>query len=52
METRVAVIGIIVENEDSIGKLNELLHEYGWIINYKSIITYRIILHRIKPLLR
>lgn len=28
METRVAVIGIIVENEESISPLNELLSEY------------------------
>lgn len=29
METRVAIIGIIVENTDSVDKLNDLLHEYG-----------------------
>lgn len=29
METRVSIIGIIVENTDSINKLNDLLHEYG-----------------------
>ena len=29
METRVAVIGIIVENWDSVEKLNLVLHEYG-----------------------
>ena len=29
METRVAVIGIIVENRDSVEKLNLVLHEYG-----------------------
>lgn len=28
METRVAVIGIIVENKDSVTPLNELLSEY------------------------
>jgi putative iron-only hydrogenase system regulator len=28
METRVALLGIIVDNNDSIGKLNEILHEY------------------------
>lgn len=27
-ENRVALIGIIVENHDSVRKLNELLHEY------------------------
>ena len=29
METRVALVGIIVENEASVAKLNELLHRYG-----------------------
>ena len=29
MESRVALIGIIVENMDSVTKLNDLLHEYG-----------------------
>lgn len=29
METRVAVISIIVENAESVVRLNELLHEYG-----------------------
>lgn len=29
MESRVAVIGIIVENLDSVPKLNSLLSEYG-----------------------
>lgn len=29
METRVAIIGIILENRDSTQKLNEILHEYG-----------------------
>ena len=29
METRVAVIGIIVENKESVPALNELLSEYG-----------------------
>ncbi len=29
METRVAIIGIIVENTDSVDKLNDILHEYG-----------------------
>lgn len=28
METRVAIIGIIVENEDSVEKLNNILHNY------------------------
>lgn len=29
METKVAVIGIIVENKESVPKLNSLLSEYG-----------------------
>lgn len=29
METRIALIGIIVENQDSVERLNQLLHEYG-----------------------
>ena len=29
MDTRVALIGIVVENYDSTEKLNELLHQYG-----------------------
>lgn len=29
METRVALIGIVVENLDSVDKLNSLLHDYG-----------------------
>ena len=27
-ETRVAVISIIVENEDAVQKVNEILHDY------------------------
>lgn len=29
MESRVAIIGIIIENKDSVDSLNEILHEYG-----------------------
>ena len=29
METRVAVLSIIVENEDAVAELNELLHRFG-----------------------
>jgi len=29
METRVAIIGIIVENKNAIETLNEILHEYA-----------------------
>lgn len=29
METRVAIVGIIVENMESVKYLNDILHEYG-----------------------
>lgn len=29
METRVALIGIVVENSESVDKLNDILHQYG-----------------------
>ncbi|KPU45210.1 hypothetical protein OXPF_11010 [Oxobacter pfennigii] len=41
METRVAIIGIIVENSDSVEKLNSLLHEYGKYIIGRMGIPYR-----------
>lgn len=41
METRVAVIGIIVENMDSVDKLNAILHEYGHFIIGRMGIPYR-----------
>ena len=28
METRIAVVGIVVEEEESVEELNEILHEY------------------------
>ncbi|MCI9080898.1 MAG: iron-only hydrogenase system regulator [Lachnospiraceae bacterium] len=38
METRVAIIGIIVEEESSVKELNQILHEYGtWIIGRMGI---------------
>ena len=40
METRVAVMGIIVENTDSVGALNELLHESGKYIIGRMGIPY------------
>ena len=40
METRVATIGIIVEELDSVGKLNEILHEYGEYIIGRMGIPY------------
>lgn len=38
METRIAVIGIIVENPDSTEKLNAILHEYSqWVVGRMGI---------------
>ncbi|NCC08474.1 MAG: iron-only hydrogenase system regulator [Clostridia bacterium] len=41
METRVAVMGVIIENTDSVEKLNLLLHEYGNYIIGRLGIPYR-----------
>ena len=41
METRVAVIGIIVENTDTVETLNGILHEYGRYIVGRMGIPYR-----------
>ena len=41
METRVAVMGIIVEDLNSVEKLNSLLHEYGKYIIGRMGIPYR-----------
>ncbi len=41
METRIAVMGIIVENLDSVEALNSLLHEYGRYIIGRMGIPYR-----------
>ena len=41
METRVALIGIIVENESSVEELNSLLHTYGKYIVGRMGIPYR-----------
>ncbi len=40
METRVAVIGIIVENPDSVESLNHLLHSYSAFIIGRMGIPY------------
>ena len=40
METRVAIIGIIVQDENSIGLLNTVLHEYGKYIIGRMGIPY------------
>ncbi len=41
MQTRVAIIGIIVENPGSVSRLNEILHEYGEHIIGRMGIPYR-----------
>ena len=41
METRVALIAIIVEKADAVNQLNELLHEYGKYIIGRMGIPYR-----------
>lgn len=40
METRIALIGIVVENKDSVRKLNDILHEYGECIVGRMGIPY------------
>lgn len=40
METRVALIGIVVENLNSVEKLNGLLHDYGQYIIGRMGIPY------------
>lgn len=41
METRVAVIGIIVEDESSVNTLNEVLHDYSSFIIGRMGVPYR-----------
>ncbi|MGN1069515.1 MAG: TM1266 family iron-only hydrogenase system putative regulator [Candidatus Fimadaptatus sp.] len=41
MDTRVAIIGIIVESPDSVEKMNAILHEYGRYIIGRMGIPYR-----------
>jgi putative iron-only hydrogenase system regulator len=41
METRVAVMSIIVEDPDSVERLNAILHEYGQYIIGRMGIPYR-----------
>ncbi len=41
METRVAVMSIIVENGDAVEKINALLHEYGEYIIGRMGLPYR-----------
>ena len=40
METRIALIGIIVENKDSAKRINDILHEYGDFIVGRMGIPY------------
>ena len=41
MDTRVAVMSVIVENGDAVEKLNAILHEYGEFIIGRMGIPYR-----------
>lgn len=41
MESRVAVMSIIVENPDSVERLNAILHEYGEFVIGRMGIPYR-----------
>lgn len=41
METRIAVMGIIVEDTDSVESLNSVLHDYGAYIIGRMGIPYR-----------
>lgn len=41
METRVAIIGIILEDVESVEKLNSILHNYGQYIIGRMGIPYR-----------
>lgn len=41
MDTRVAILGIIVENLDSVGKLNNILHGYAEHIIGRMGLPYR-----------
>lgn len=41
MQTRIALIAIIVENSDSVAELNALLHQYGKYIIGRMGLPYR-----------
>ena len=41
METRVALLAILVRNEDSVSALNGLLHQYGGYIISRMGVPYR-----------
>jgi putative iron-only hydrogenase system regulator len=40
METRIALIGIVVANKDSVDRLNSILHDYGEYIVGRMGIPY------------
>ncbi|MHC1762222.1 MAG: TM1266 family iron-only hydrogenase system putative regulator [Negativicutes bacterium] len=40
METRIALVAIVVENKDSAQKINDILHEYGEYIIGRMGIPY------------
>ena len=41
MESRIAIIGIIIEDVDSVTEVNEILHDYGMYIIGRMGIPYR-----------
>lgn len=41
METRVAIIGIVVENPESVGTLNEILHQFSDYIIGRMGVPYK-----------
>ena len=41
MDTRVAIVGIIVENLESVGQLNDILHGYAQYIIGRMGLPYR-----------
>ena len=41
METRVAILAIILKNPDAVSRLNELLHQYGQYIIGRMGVPYR-----------
>ena len=41
METRVAIVGIVIENRDSIATVNDILHEFADAVIGRMGIPYR-----------
>ena len=52
METRVAVLAIIVREGTAVAELNELLHQYGAYIVGRMGVPYRMRLLTLSPLCR